>query len=240
MVRAEPIGGGDDRTDKDIRFDGQILASTDRGSINTIPIGPASAWGTLYHTIESDPAEDEVHFDVAGVDTEGNETVLFEDITQETLDLSSIDPVQYPYVRLYLNILDTESATPAQLKRWLVTYEGEPEGIVSLQNEQNRNVQLQEGQPFNAQLKFVNISEYDFGGPITVRYLFRNQTTGDEQTGELEIEAVMAGEEVEFEVPITTQGSVGLNDLEVFVESRRSTGAVLQQQCVADSILSMK
>ncbi len=217
IVRAEPIGGAPNRTDKQIIFEGEINASTDRGSISTIPIGPARTWGQLSHKIVSDPVEDVIMFDVIGVDDEGNETTLFDDISQSQLDLSSIDSDEYPYIRLYLNVLDEESATPPQLENWVVTYQGVPEGIVSLQNDENRNVQLQEGEPFNGQFRFTNISEHDFLGPLTVRYTFSNQSTGNEQMSTVQIDPVPAGESVDFELPIDTRGRVGLNDLEVFV-----------------------
>ncbi len=217
VVRGEPIGGSTVRTDKEVRFTGQINANTDRGSITTIPIGPSVGWGNLSHRINADPIEDVVKFDVIGVDDQGNETTLFADITEAQLDLSTIDPAVYPFIRLYLNLVDEESATPAQLENWLVTYQGVPEGIVSLQNDENRNVQLQEGEPFNGQFSFTNISIHDFAGPLTVRYTFTNQVTGEEQTSTLEIPAVLAGQSVDFEIPIETRGRVGLNDLEVFV-----------------------
>ena len=133
------------------------------------------------------------------------------------MDISSIDPVAYPFIRLYLNIVDQVSATPAQLKKWLVTYDGVPEGVVSLQNDENRGVQLQEGQPFNGQFRFTNISAHDFNAPLTVRYTFTNQTSGESETSTIQIPAVAAGQFVDFELPIDTRNRVGLNDLEVFV-----------------------
>jgi len=217
LIRGEPVGGNEIRTDKEIQYSNVINASTDRGSITTIPIGPASNWSNLHHEIDSDPAEDVVNFDVAGVDIDGNETILFANITQENLDLSGVDSNTYPYLRLYLNIKDEVSATPAQLKKWLITFDGEPEGIVSLQNDENDNIQLIEGQPFDAEFQFTNISEYDFAGPLTVRYTFTNQTSQVEETETIEIPAVLAGETAEFVLPIDTRSRVGVNDLEVFV-----------------------
>jgi Peptidase family C25 len=217
LVRAEPTGGNDIRTDKEILYSGVIKASTDRGSITSIPIGPASNWKNLYHKIVADPIEDVVNFDVAGVDADGNETILFTDITQEDLDISGVDSNTYPYLRLYLNIKDEVSATPAQLEKWLISYDGEPEGIVSLQNNETENIELIEGQPFDAEFQFTNISEYDFAGPLTVRYTFTNQTSQVEETSTIEIPLVAAGETAEFVLPIDTRGRIGLNDLEVFV-----------------------
>ena len=165
----------------------------------------------------ADPIEDVINFDVAGVDIDGNETILFTNITQAELDLSPVDSDVYPYLRLYLNILDEASATPAQLKNWLITYQGVPEGIVSLQNEETSNIQLMEGEPFNAEFKFTNISSYDFSGALTVRYTFTNQNSQVEETSTIEIPAVLAGQTADFVLPIDTRSRIGLNDLEVFV-----------------------
>jgi hypothetical protein len=114
-------------------------------------------------------------------------------------------------------MVDKVSASPAQLNKWLVSFNGVPEGVISLQNNENENIQLQEGEPFEAAFKFSNISAYDFKGPLNVRYTFTNQDSGKEETGSIEIPQLASGATADFELPIQTLGNLGLNDLEVFV-----------------------
>ncbi len=218
LVRGVPVGDDDETARQaEISYDNTIFASTDSGTVFSPFIGPASQWGTLYQTVEDDPGEDVWTFEVRGRSLNGDEVVLFPDVTAEELDLSSIDPNIYPFVRLYINMVDKISATPAQLQRWLVSYQGVPEGIISLQNDENENVKLQEGEPFEAAFKFTNISEYDFQGPLNVRYTFTNQDSGQEETSSIQIPALAAGETADFVLPIQTSGGLGFYNLEVFV-----------------------
>ena len=217
-IVADPVSGGDGNTRAaEISFSTTVNASTDRGSIESPSIGPASTWGTLSKRIMANPVEDRVRFDVIAVTIDGADTTLFTDVQPDQLDLSSIDATEYPFLRLYIDMIDTVSATAPQLQNWSVTYEGVPEGIVSLQNESSSNVQLQEGEPFNAAFRFSNISSYDFMDSLSVRYTFTNQNTRQEETDSIRIPALQAGQEADFSLPITTRGRVGLNDLEVFV-----------------------
>lgn len=216
-IQGERTAAEDNARSTRISFETTISASIDSGTVETPIIGPASDWGRMTKRIFQEGSEDEITFEVRGIGLDGSVTVLFPNVTFDELDLSTVDPAQYPYIRLYVNMEDRVSATPAQLDEWTVTYQGVPEGIVSLQNEQNQNINLQEGEPFLAQFKFTNISTYDFSGPLNVRYSFTNQVTGQEEINTIQIPAVAAGQEELFELPIDTKGRVGLNDLEVFV-----------------------
>lgn len=216
-IQGEKTASEDNARSKRISFDTSIAASIDSGTVETPIIGPASDWGRMTKRIFEEGSEDEVTFEVRGIALDGEVTVLFPNVTLDELDLSGVDPAQYPYIRLYVNMEDRVSATPAQIDEWTVTYEGVPEGVVSLQNDQNQNINLEEGEPFLAEFKFTNISEYDFNGPLNVRYTFTNQVTGQEEQNTIQIPAVAAGQEELFELPITTLGRIGLNDLEVFV-----------------------
>ena len=212
-----PAGAEDNARNTRVELKATIVASTDSGTVESPVIGPASNWGMLRKRIIEEPAEDQVTFEVRGVEINGTQTVLFPNVITGELDLSGIDAERFPYVRLYLNMEDRISATPAQPDKWTVSFTGVPEGIISLQNEQNQNVDLQEGEPFQAKFKFTNISAHDFAGPLPVRYTFVNQTTNQESVETIEIPAVAAGQEVDFSLPISTRGRIGLNDLEVFV-----------------------
>lgn len=225
-VRGIVVGNEDDASPARIEFSTSVVASTDSGTVETPAIGPASRWGRLTQYIDSEDGEDELTFEVRGVALDGTTTVLFPSVTMAELDLSSIDSNLYPFLRLFVNMEDRVSATAPQLNRWAVTFEGVPEGVVSLQNEDSRDVELIEGQPLEVDFKFSNISPFDFPAPLTVRYTITNQITGIESTETLEIPAVAAGSEENFTITIDSRARIGLNDLEVFVNPG---GAVIEQ-----------
>lgn len=217
LVEGTPAGSQPDSKRTQVSFQTSIFASTDSGSVFSPVIGPASQWGTLSKRFAVDDTEDELVFEVRGRTAAGVETTLFTLNNIDELDMSSIDPDQYPYVRLFLSAKDRVSATPPQLKNWLVSYQGVPEGVLTLQNDQNERIELQNGEPFDAKFRFTNISSYSFQGSLSVRYTLTNQSSGNVVTNTIQIPAVEAGEAVDFSVPIATEGQLGLNDFEIFV-----------------------
>ncbi|MFT6969642.1 MAG: hypothetical protein ACJAXX_000202 [Roseivirga sp.] len=217
-VIGSPIGTNDNARPARITFDASIVASIDSGSVVSPTIGPASAWGQFNKRIALGET-DQLFFDIVGVASDGAETVLFRDILFDQVDLSSVNPSQFPFLRFYVVMKDEPLATPPQLKNWSVSFEGVPEGIVSLQNDQNTGIELEEGEPFDAQFRFTNISEYSFQESLEVRYILYNQNTREEVTSTVQIPAVAAGQFVDFNLPIDTKGKIGLNDLQVFVNN---------------------
>ncbi len=217
VIEGVAVGAQTTNNQTEISFQTSIFASTDSGSVISPIIGPASQWGQLSKRIDADAGEDEVVFEVRGRTADGIESTLFTLNDIDQLDLSVIDPQQYPYVRLFISARDQVSATPPQLKNWFVSYQGVPEGILTLQNDQNEQIELQDGQPFDALFRFTNISEYSFQGQLKVRYTLTNQGTGNETNAVIQIPAIAAGESFDFSVPIQTRGQLGLNDFEIFV-----------------------
>ncbi|WP_170827511.1 C25 family cysteine peptidase [Roseivirga sp. 4D4] len=217
FIQGVPAGAEPDASTTEINFSTTINASTDSGTVFSPVIGPVSQWGRLIKSIITDPAEDEVEFEVRGRQLDGTEVTLFTVNSVDEVDLSSIDPNQYPFVRLYVNMVDRVSATPAQLDQWSVSYQGVPEGIITLQNDRNQDIELEEGEPFSAAFQFTNISEYDFQDNLNIRYTLTNQTSNEETTETAQIPPVAAGQTVAFDLPITTAGRIGLNDLEVVI-----------------------
>ena len=217
VITGVPTGADPDAQRTEISFSTSIIASEDSGSLASPFIGPANQWGRLFKTIEQNLVEDQLVFEVRGSRADGTEDMLFvvDDATQ--LDLSSIDSDIYPFLRLYMILKDEISATPAQLKQWVVTYESVAEGIVTLENDENNNIQLQEGEPLQANFRFSNISGSDFTNTLRVRYRLRNQTTNESLIDTIQIQPVLARQFVDFTIPIDTKGRVGLNDLEVLV-----------------------
>lgn len=217
MVKGIPVGAQVNATRTEISFQTSIFASTDSGSAISPVIGPVSQWGELLKRIDDEPTEDELVFEVRGRKQDGTETTLFTLNNIDQLDLSGIDSQEYPFLRLFLSAADHVSATPPQFKNWSVSYQGVPEGVLTLQNDQNEQIELQDGEPFEAQFRFTNISAYDFQGSLNVNYSITNQTTSNVVAANVQIPPVAAGESVDFVVPIATQGQIGLNDFQIFV-----------------------
>jgi Peptidase family C25/CARDB len=136
------------------------------GYITSPVFGPAKTWKRLYwagKSLDATPGDNPT-IDVIGLDNEGGESVLFSGInqSQQDFDVSSIDPVQYPNLKLRMRNVDSVNFTPYQLGYWRVTYTPVPEGaIVPNLLFQTRDT-VEVGEPITFKIAFKNISETNF------------------------------------------------------------------------------
>ncbi len=76
-----------------------VMFKKTSGSVKNI-IGPAKEWTDFYWN-SSVPPNSSLVFDIIGIDFSGNETILRQNVqTNKFVELSTIDPVQYPFLNL--------------------------------------------------------------------------------------------------------------------------------------------
>ena len=154
------------------------------GTITSTLIGPAQRWETLFNVIKPEAATASYKLSLVGIDANSNATVLNPDIKTKTLNLSGYSATTYPYMQLQLALNDSINRTPPQLKQWLVTYKGLPEGVVrrdlvaaaKYDSTTLRNQALTLGY-LNFPVKFNNISQEAFASRLQVRVELVNART---------------------------------------------------------------
>ncbi len=154
------------------------------GTITSTLIGPAQRWGTLFNVVKPVATTGSYKLALVGVDANNNTTVLNPDIKSKSLDLSGYSTATYPYMQLQLALNDSTNRTPPQLKQWLVTYKGLPEGVVrrdlvaaiKYDSATLRNQALTLGQ-LNFPVKFNSISTEAFASRLQVRAELVNAST---------------------------------------------------------------
>ena len=205
--------------DEEISISHILQGKYDRGSILSPKIGPSANWGTLYHSIQEDAA-DEVTLELLGITQNGLELTLNADIQAGTLDLSSIDAFTYPFLRLKLTTKDAVDLTPAQLKRWQVIYESLPEGVLLFRgNEADRisKIPLLEGQSFSTDFTFFNLTDKPFLDSLQVRSTLFNRDRRSTIISETKIAPPAIQDSVKFSLTIESKDLAGINDYRVFV-----------------------
>jgi hypothetical protein len=191
----------------------------DNGLVESPKIGPASSWGRLYHYFQADPT-DEVILEVLGVTTSGRESVLFTNVVSNPVDLSGIDAINYPFLRLRLTVRDPLSLTPAQLKRWQVIYETLPEGVLLFRGNEAglvSKIPLQEGQQLNSSFTFYNLSNKEYADSLVVQSTLFNKQSRTSKIAETSIAAPQPGDSITFVLAIDSRDQPGINDYRVFV-----------------------
>jgi len=92
----------------------------DNGALTSEKIGPASSWSEAIFDF-STQSSDNLTYNVIGIDHSGTETTL-KSITTPTIALTDIAADTYPFLKLNVNISDTQNKSVPNLKGWRVTY----------------------------------------------------------------------------------------------------------------------
>ncbi len=161
-----------------------LSTPTSAGSITSTLIGPAQKWETLFNVIKTETSTASYKLSLVGIDANNNAKVLNPDIKVKSLNLSGYSATDYPYMQLQLALRDSVNRTPPQLKQWLITYKGLPEGIVrrdlvaaiKYDSATLRNQALTLGY-LNFPVKFSNISPEAFASRLQVRVELVNAST---------------------------------------------------------------
>jgi len=194
------------------------------GAMHSTMVGPAAAWGSFLVQTESLEATDVVSFDVYGIKLNGKDETLILDHITGNQDLSFIDAAEYAYLKVVFYTEDETDLTAAQLRKWLITFTPVPEGLLYFNGSRDQ-VMLQEGETWQGNYAFANISDLPFADSLTVRYEVFNQTSRTAYNEDLKIKSPLPGLKSFFAVQLNTNNKSGLNDVDVFVNPRVSPEA---------------
>ena len=208
-------------TEQEITLSEAVVGKFTNGKISSVDIGPASTWESFYNNVKlsETPQTDNNFFDIFGITPEGDEILLENNVDDGEIDIDFIDASIYPKLRLEFNTTDLSNLTPGQLKKWQVSYVGVPEGVLVLKasdNSELSNLQKQEGEQFETEYQFINISNKTFADTLKVDYSIFNSTSRSTEEETIVLPNLNPGDTATFSVPINTLGKVGENDLRVF------------------------
>lgn len=142
-----------------------LLAPDSIGYIRSPKFGPVQSWKELHWDgYETDTTmSNNPKVSVIGIKYDGEETVITTvDKTQKNVDLSFVDPKQYPFVRLEMRNADSISFQPYQLTYWRLNYIPAPEGGIEPSLLFKAKDTLMQGEPLEFGIAFKNISSQAF------------------------------------------------------------------------------
>ncbi len=170
------------RYDQVITLTAPVKTQGTNGILTSTRIGPAQEWGTLFHEIRSG-ASGQYILKVIGIDAEGASKVLYETVQGKQFSLSEVSAKDYPYLQLELQLQNVQSRQAPQLKQWLVTYQGFPEGLVrrdlaTAGSYDNATLEKQaESGTITVPVVFQNVSTIDFSDKVKAVATVRNGNT---------------------------------------------------------------
>lgn len=214
------------------------------GMITTPPIGPAVRWDKLFANVHlPDLFEDEeFSINIEGIASNNESSVLYTGIEEDEVDLSGINPSEYPYLQLKFHVRDHQRFTPAILKSWVVAFESAPEGILTVANGQPQFPgHRQEGEPHSLTFMFDNLSQKDFADSIPVHINNFSVETRTTDNFQIKIPPPKAGDAIPILVTVSTQGKTGNNNLKVEANPRILTEQHYFNNLIAiDDFLTVK
>ncbi|MGI4760940.1 MAG: C25 family cysteine peptidase [Janthinobacterium lividum] len=168
-----------------ITLTSSLSAPSKEGSITSTLIGPAVKWQTLFDVIKPETPTASYTLSLVGIDASNKATVLQFDIKAKSLDLTGYSATTYPYMQLQLALRDTVNRVSPQLKQWLITYKGKPEGLVrrdlvaaAVYDSASLKAQATTGTGFiKFPVKFDNISQEAFASRLQTQVQLVNAST---------------------------------------------------------------
>ncbi len=148
--------------------------------IKSPAFGRARAWNRLKWNGTAAPditAGDVPTVDVVGVDNAGTEVTLINGLTtsQQDYDISSINAVQYPYLKLRMRNADSINFTAHQLRYWMLTYDPVPEGVISPNLFLKVKDTVDVGEPMDFKVAFKNVAGVPFSDSMKVKIVITDK-----------------------------------------------------------------
>ncbi len=182
--------------------------------------GPAKAWKQLLwqgNALETASA-DEATIDVVGVTAAGTETTLLNaTLEQKTLNISTIDAAQYPYIKLIMHNKDSRTITPYQLRYWRLLYDAVPEGALAANLQYAFKDTAEAGEIQHLAIAFKNISQVAFADSLLVNVQVQDKNNVITTLPSQKIKKLSPGDTAIIHAAIDTRNFSGNNTLYVEV-----------------------
>lgn len=135
------------------------------GYITSPVFGPAQKWKEVQWDgfSQEEPSSDNATIDIIGIDNNKQESRLYQlDKNTRSFDVSSVDPLQFPYLKLKMRNADSVQLTPYQLKYWRILYDPVPEGAIAPNLFFLSKDTLEIGETLKFGVAYKNISKSNF------------------------------------------------------------------------------
>lgn len=184
------------------------------GSVTSPLFGPAVAWKEFRwdgYSLDQ-PSTDIVSASIIGIRSNGTPDTLIQDIaiSDNVVDISSIDAAQYPYLQLYLHNVDTANLTPYQLNYWRVNFEPVPEGAIAPNIYFSSKDTISIGEPYNFGIAFKNVSKMDFDS-LKVKFVITDKNNVENIVPVPRQKKLVASDTIQLNVPVDTRALSGQN-----------------------------
>lgn len=192
------------------------------GSVTSPQFGPARAWKQVQwrgSSVEARP-RDVYSVNVIGITSAGREDTLYTlQPDQQDFNLTNVNPVQYPYMRLSIKNqdMDTTALTPYQLRYWRLLFDPVPEGALAPNIAYSAKDTLEVGEKINFSVAFKNIADAAFPDSLKVKVVLLDKNNVPAIITVPNHKNLQPGDTTNISFPIDTKALAGNNTLYVDV-----------------------
>lgn len=202
-----------------ITLNTSIFLPSTTGTITSPQFGPAKTWKQVQWRGKG-TSRNVYSLHVIGISTAGREDTLYTlQSNQQDFNLSNVNPVEYPYIRLSMQNqdLDTTSPTPFQLRYWRILYDPVPEGAIAPNIGYSAKDTLELGEKLNFAVAFKNIADAAFRDSLKVKMVLYDKNNVATVIPIPNHKILRSGDTTNISYPIDTKSLTGNNTLFVDV-----------------------
>ncbi len=212
-------GSGNPPREQALSLEDSVSGTFTAGRLTTRPIGPARTWGEFEYQIREE-SNDQFDIAVIGITPSGEETNLFNFARGDIQDLSGVDALTYPFIKLDFSFQDVIDVTPPQFDFWRIQYELPPDGILFPAD--TAAISIYEGAPVAVPYLFYNYTDVSFTDSLEVTASLRNQNTGNLKNQTFSITPILARDSLAFETAIPSRNLPETNNLAVQLTAKEN------------------
>lgn len=163
--KGAPVGSVSEKFAKQyqgrVEIDSSILSDFRTGQLSTGFIGSSGKWNKLKLGISGDP--DSFRITILGKKDSGMDTLFTSVSRQLVYDLSSIEAVKYPYIKINLHLSSQNIEDAVKVDSLVVDYLKPPELIISRRMTSVSSDTLNQGEVINVKFPIYNVGETTAG-----------------------------------------------------------------------------
>jgi hypothetical protein len=220
----------------EINFNVPLTSIWNKGLMTSTEIGPSQRWDTLYwhqRSVEQ-PSSDSIQLKILGIRTNGMMDTLITGVlpgVQYVLPLNSIaDASVYPKLRLQASTSDDQNLSPAQMRKWQITYQEVPECAVNpnaFYSFDGMDVN-QEGEKVELKVAIENVSEQNMDS-LQVKFWAEDKNRQNNLLNYTRYRALPGGDTLHARIIFDTRNFPGQNSLWLEANPFRPSGVEYDQ-----------
>jgi hypothetical protein len=204
----------------EINFSTPLSSIWDKGIMNSVEIGPALRWDTLYwhqRTIEV-PVTDSISLQILGIRNNGTIDTLAQNlvpVNNYVYPLNGlVDASVYPKLKLRAIASDQINLSPAQMRKWQITFSEVPECAVNPNAffSYNGGGSNEEGKKINLKVAIENVGRTDMDS-LMVRFWMQDRNRQSIPLTFRLLDSLRTGDTLHAQIETGTENFTGQNVL---------------------------